>query len=238
MFSCCSICTEFVIIPNAPFPSQTCVMHRGQIHKVGISNRHPAWRCLQGRLRALRLSWSRCARCHKLVQLLVSILHTSYQLRPTSFCALCAINSALSCSTIICSSLYANAHGTPSSSALVLTTHNVLPPMNKPDFSHELVVDTFDWMERRVEAGIISWRARIRSYRVSSVGAEAMEDVSDSSVATISVSLLTMKPSRSGFGVVYTRVCVPVVFVMRAFLFANELFIHNFLELDHLDSIV
>jgi hypothetical protein len=73
------------------------------------------------------------------------------------------MSSARSCSTIICSSLYANAHGTPNSNALVLTTHSVLPPITIPDFSHELVVDTFDWIERRVLAGIMSCKARMRS---------------------------------------------------------------------------
>jgi hypothetical protein len=81
----------------------------------------------------------------------------------TSFCALCAIISARSCSTIICSSLYASAHGTPNSSALVLTTHSVLPPMNNPDLSHEVVVLTFEETLRRVEAGIMSCSARMRS---------------------------------------------------------------------------
>jgi hypothetical protein len=33
-----------------------------------------------------------------------------------------------------------------------------------------------------------------------------------------------------------TRVCVPVVFVMRAVLFAHELLVHDFFELDHFDG--
>jgi hypothetical protein len=36
-----------------------------------------------------------------------------------------------------------------------------------------------------------------------------------------------------GGGVVCTGVCVPVVFVMRAFLFAHELLVHDFFEFDH-----
>jgi hypothetical protein len=100
---------------------------------------------------------------HKNISLKSHLLQCISKVKLTSFCALCAISSALSCSTIICSSLYANAHGTPNSNALVLTTHSVFPPMNKPDLSHELVVETFDWMERRVEAGIMSCKARMRS---------------------------------------------------------------------------
>jgi len=109
----------------------------------------------------------------------------------TSFCALCAISSALSCSTIICSSLYASAHGTPNNNALVLTTHSVLPPMNSPDLSHDDVVFTFELMLRRVLAGIMSCSARMRSYRVSSVGAEAMEEVSDSAIAQLARQFTT-----------------------------------------------
>ena len=81
----------------------------------------------------------------------------------TSFCALCACNSALSCSTIICSSLYANAQGTPSSSALVLTTQRVLPPMFRPLLNHEVIVLAFEETDRRVLAGIMSCRAMMRS---------------------------------------------------------------------------
>lgn len=33
---------------------------------------------------------------------------------------------------------------------------------------------------------------------------------------------------------VFTRVCVPFVFVMGALLFADELLVHDFFELDHL----
>jgi hypothetical protein len=73
------------------------------------------------------------------------------------------MTSALSCSTIICSSLYANAHGTPNNSALVLTTQSVLPPNTNPDVSHEVVVDTLEEILRRVEAGIMSCKARRRS---------------------------------------------------------------------------
>jgi hypothetical protein len=56
----------------------------------------------------------------------------------------------------ICSSLYASAHGTPINSALVLTTHNVLPPYDNPVFSHDDAVLTFEWMERRYGAGMMS----------------------------------------------------------------------------------
>lgn len=81
----------------------------------------------------------------------------------TSFCARCCISSARSCSTIICSSLYASAHGTPSSSALVLTTHSVLPPNSRLLLIHDPVVDTLDEMERRADAGIMSCSAARRS---------------------------------------------------------------------------
>ena len=103
----------------------------------------------------------------------------SHQL--TSFCARWFIISALSCSIIICSSLYASAHGTPSNSALVLTTHSVFPPIISPDLTHEDAVLYFEAKERRVEAGIMSWRAEMRSRRDSSGSREAMESVSDSS---------------------------------------------------------
>jgi hypothetical protein len=37
---------------------------------------------------------------------------------------------------------------------------------------------------------------------------------------------------------VRTRVCVPVVLVMRAVLFADELLIHDFFKLDHFSGVV
>lgn len=100
----------------------------------------------------------------------------------TSFCARCACNSALSCSTIICSSLYAKAHGTPNSSALVLTTHSVLPPMLRPLLNHDEIVLAFDETERRVLAGIISCSAERRSKNVSSGCTEWTDEVSESAV--------------------------------------------------------
>lgn len=113
-----------------------------------------------------------------------SILYllSSKWLERTSFCALWFIISALSCSTIICSSEYASAHGTPSSNADVLTTHSVLPPNKSPLFVHELTVSYLDWMERRVLAGIMSLSAVIRSYRVSSGTKEDSDSRSDSAV--------------------------------------------------------
>src|SRR5436190_23682233 len=44
----------------------------------------------------------------------------------------CCIFISLSISKYCCSSAYANAHGTPSSNALVPITHNALPPHDKP----------------------------------------------------------------------------------------------------------
>ena len=137
---------------------------------------------LQSRLCALRLARSRRTRSHEL-QPLVSkklVVTFPYFRRHTSFCALWACSSARSCSTIICSSLYASAHGTPSSSALVLTTHSVLPPMLRPFLNHDEIVFAFDETERRVLAGIMSCSADRRSKNVSSGWTEWIEDVSDS----------------------------------------------------------
>jgi hypothetical protein len=39
-------------------------------------------------------------------------------------------------------------------------------------------------------------------------------------------------------GEICTRICVPVVFVMRAVLFAHELLIHDFFEPDHFGGCV
>ena len=98
----------------------------------------------------------------------------------TSFCARWFIISALSCSIIICSSLYASAHGTPSNSALVLTTHSVLPPNSSPDFVQLAMASYLDDSERRVDAGTMSFRAVMRSYRVSSAMKEESDSRSDS----------------------------------------------------------
>jgi hypothetical protein len=98
----------------------------------------------------------------------------------TSFCALCAIISARSCSTIICSSLYASAHGTPSSNALVDTTHSVLPPNKSPLLVQLDSVSYFALMLRRVDAGTMSFSALMRSYSVSSGMKEDSDSRSDS----------------------------------------------------------
>jgi hypothetical protein len=113
---------------------------------------------LQSRLRVLRTR-----RGKELSLISIHPIAYIYVSQLTSFCARWFIISALSCSTIICSSLYASAHGTPSSSALVLTTQSVLPPMSSPDLTHEVAVLYFEARERRVEAGIMSWRAEMRS---------------------------------------------------------------------------
>jgi hypothetical protein len=72
-----------------------------------------------------------------------------------------------------------------------------------------------------------------------------MDEVSDSTFTTkdVSKSLLgCMLGSTEGdllylfLGGMCTRVCVPVVFVMRAVLFAHELLVHDFFELDHFDG--
>jgi len=104
--------------------------------------------------------------------------HQSF--KHTSFCARWFISSARSCSTIICSSLYASAQGTPSSSALVLTTHSVLPPNNSPLFVQLVTVSYFETSERRVDAGMMSFSALMRSYSVSSATKEDSDSRSDS----------------------------------------------------------
>jgi len=109
--------------------------------------------------------------------------------------ALCCIFISRSISTICCSSLYASAHGTPKSSALVLTTQSVLPPRSKPLFSHELVVETVLVIFRRAEAGTMSCRAESRSYRDSS-GASEISDSASESVLSVSQSFSSsMGPS-------------------------------------------
>lgn len=90
----------------------------------------------------------------------------------------------------------------------------------------------FDESERRVDAGTMSFRAEMRSYRVSSAMKEDSDSRSDS------------KGEVSGFvgggwcvGIEGCRgrtgVCVPFVLVVRALLFADELLVHDFFELDH-----
>jgi hypothetical protein len=150
------------------------------------STGHSSSSALQRRLRARRLSRRRRTRCHKLYHTLAFILPFHPQIpsrlflpspmptpspsfpsltlhKRTSLCALCAIISARSCSTIICSSLYASAHGTPNNSALVLTTHSVLPPSTSPDLNQLVVVFTLEDRLRRAEAGMMSCSARRRS---------------------------------------------------------------------------
>ena len=77
---------------------------------------------------------------------------------------------SFSISTICCSSAKANAHGTPKSSALVLTTHSVLPPNKSPDLIQPAVVSTLLEIYDRVVGGIMSRSASIRSAIVSSSG--------------------------------------------------------------------
>lgn len=76
--------------------------------------------------------------CHllasKAIPPLVSIpAITQYHIPSLTSLALCCIRISLSISCTCCSSLKASAHGTPNSSALVLTTHNVLPVRLNPD---------------------------------------------------------------------------------------------------------
>lgn len=75
---------------------------------------------------------------------------------------------SFSISTICCSSAKANAHGTPSNSALVLTTHSVLPLNRRPDLIQLAVVSTLLEMKERVVGGTMSFKARRRSANDSS----------------------------------------------------------------------
>jgi hypothetical protein len=77
---------------------------------------------------------------------------------------------SFSISTICCSSANANAHGTPSNSALVLITHRVFPLNSNPDLNQLVVVSTLPAMYDRVVGGIISFKAINRSAIVSSSG--------------------------------------------------------------------
>lgn len=45
----------------------------------------------------------------------------------------------------------------------MLTTHSVLPLNVRPDLTHEVTVEAFELTDRRVLAGIMSCRARMRS---------------------------------------------------------------------------
>jgi len=98
----------------------------------------------------------------------------------TSF-AVCCIFISLSISTSCCSSEYASAHGTPSSSALVLTTHSALPPNARPLFSRADAEFSVETRKRRWLGGMMSCRAWMRSASDSSSGMEeVMEEASDS----------------------------------------------------------
>lgn len=91
---------------------------RAGIWNLSTSIIAPAWHLFAGHRPA-----SKAARIVSvcLIELLSTFSsHTSF--------ALCCIRISLSISCTCCSSLNANAHGTPNSSALVLTTHSVLPP--------------------------------------------------------------------------------------------------------------
>jgi hypothetical protein len=53
---------------------------------------------------------------------------------------------SFSISTTCCSSANANAHGTPSNKALVLSTNSALPPKLNPDRTYDVVVLTVEEM--------------------------------------------------------------------------------------------
>ena len=58
----------------------------------------------------------------------------------------------------------------------MLTTHNVLPPNSSPLFVQLDTVSYLELIERLVEAGIMSLRATMRSYKVSSGAAKEDSD--------------------------------------------------------------
>ena len=91
---------------------------------------------------------------------------------------------SFSISTICCSSAKASAHGTPSNSALVLTTHSVLPLNKSPDLIQPVVVSTLLAMKDRVVGGIMSRRASSRSASVSSSGtlSSSSVEISESNI--------------------------------------------------------
>ena len=45
----------------------------------------------------------------------------------------------------------------------MLTTQSVFPPRERPDLNHDVAVLYFDARLRRVWAGMMSWRAAMRS---------------------------------------------------------------------------
>lgn len=64
----------------------------------------------------------------------------------------------------------------------MLTTHSVLPPNNSPLFVQLVTVSYFETSERRVDAGMMSFSALMRSYSVSSATKEDSDSRSDSGV--------------------------------------------------------
>lgn len=65
----------------------------------------------------------------------------------------------------------------------MLTTQSVLPPQPRPVDTQLLAVENLLLRLRRIDAGIMSCSAAIRSYSVSSGEREKTEEVSDSVVA-------------------------------------------------------
>lgn len=99
--------------------------------------------------------------------------------------ACCCICISFSISIICCSSAYASAHGTPSNSSDVETTHKAFPENVSPLFTQDVVVDAVEAMNRRCVGGSMSCKAKRRSYRVSadmssSLAMEEASELSDS----------------------------------------------------------
>lgn len=92
----------------------------------------------------------------------------------------CAIIS-FSCATILLSSSTASANGRPTSSAEVVTTHTSLPASSEPVKAYDVVVLNVEAMLRRVEGGMMSRSAEMRSQMVSSWSARPRSETSESS---------------------------------------------------------
>jgi len=97
--------------------------------------------------------------------------------------ALCCIFISLSISANCCSSENASAHGTPSSNALVLTTHSVCPPNLRPADTHDEAAPNVCERNLRCVGGTMSRRAARRSARDSSCRARSSSSSSEASDA-------------------------------------------------------
>lgn len=88
---------------------------------------------------------------------------------------------SFSCATILDSSSTARAKGRPTKRADVVTTQPSLPSKRLPVKAYDVVVLKEDEMDRRVDGGMMSFSAAIRSQTVSSFKARPRSETSDSS---------------------------------------------------------